>query len=152
MALVREALAVADAQGVRIPSDRFFYPSLYRSRDPDKVAINLYLVEQHMRSVGHERRHETTYRFVKRGSGIWWDLARRRRTETYWLTGELVRRAELLGVPIRLNARCAEMIYEIERGERSVGWGNLDELAGFMERCGEVLVPPPPLPLVQVIA
>jgi len=153
IALVREALAVADAHRVQIPSDRFFYPSLYRSRDPEKIALNLFLIDQHMRLVGQERRHETSYRFEKRGSGIWWDLVRRRRaTETYWLTGEIVRRAQRIGVPTPLNARCAEMIYEIERGERAVGWTNLDELAAFMRECGESLVAPPQLQLSDSVA
>jgi 2-dehydropantoate 2-reductase len=71
---------------------------------------------------------------------MWWDIVYRKRpSETRWITGALVERAGLLGIPTPLNTAMAEMVYEIERGERTLGWHNLDELAELAEALGEPL-------------
>ena len=69
---------------------------------------------------------------------MWWDIVYRKRpSETRWITGALVDRANQLGLPVPLNTTMAEMVYEIERGERLLGWGNLDELAELAAELGE---------------
>ena len=77
--------------------------------------------------------HEVADRFrgrPKQHTGIWRDLTiRKRPTEVPWLTGELVRRAEERGIPAPVNTRLVEMIGEIERREREMGWDNLRGLA-----------------------
>jgi 2-dehydropantoate 2-reductase len=47
-----------------------------------------------------------------------------------------VDKARELGVPVPLNARLVEMIYEIERGERPMGWENLEELDACRREMG----------------
>jgi 2-dehydropantoate 2-reductase len=80
------------------------------------------------------------YRYVKQGSGMWWDIVYRKRpSETRWITGALVERAQQLGLPAPLNTAMAEMVYAIERGERPLGWENLDELATLAASLGEPL-------------
>ena len=44
-----------------------------------------------------------------------------------------------LGLAAPLNTAMAEMVYAVERGERPLGWHNLDELAALAEALGEPL-------------
>ena len=71
---------------------------------------------------------------------MWWDIVYRKRpSETRWITGALVERAQDHGLSVPLNTTMAEMVYEIERGERPLGWHNLDELAALAAELGEPL-------------
>jgi 2-dehydropantoate 2-reductase len=71
---------------------------------------------------------------------MWWDIVYRKRpSETRWITGALVDRAAALGLPAPLNATLTEMVYAIERGERTLGRHNLAELADLAESLGEPL-------------
>jgi 2-dehydropantoate 2-reductase len=143
VALVREAIAIADHAGVALERDAFFQPDLIRRRTPAARREQLGVMRElmaHFAREGEERRGQDAYRYVKTGSGIWWDIVyRRRRSETRWLTGELVARAGPLGVPTPLNSALVELIYAIERGERPLGQHNLDELAAIAEAHGEPL-------------
>ncbi len=66
---------------------------------------------------------------AKTHSGIWRDLAvRRRTTEVDAQLGWVVRFGEEMGVPTPLNRRLVAQIHEIERGDRERGWQNLEEL------------------------
>jgi 2-dehydropantoate 2-reductase len=132
VSIVAEAIAIADAAGVELPEGKTIQTDRYRSRTPEDTR---YL----MRELGEwsemMRRHQVeqeaagTHRYVKKGSGMWWDLYyRRRASETRAITGELVAQADALGVPAELNRRTAEMIYEIEDGTRAQGYQNFDEL------------------------
>lgn len=77
---------------------------------------------------------------VKQGSGMWWDIVyRKRKSETRWLTGDVVEEAKRLGVAVPANERLVNMIYEIEDGKRTMGPHNLDELEEYMKKVGCVL-------------
>jgi 2-dehydropantoate 2-reductase len=143
VAVVRETLPIAERSGVTLERDRYFQPELLRRRDAgarrEQSAVIQALID-HFDHRTNEPQARDGYRYVKQGSGMWWDIVYRRRpSETRWITGALVERAELLGIPTPLNSALAEMIYAIERGERPLGWHNLDELAGLAGSLGEPL-------------
>jgi 2-dehydropantoate 2-reductase len=119
IALAREILAVAAARGVNPESFDGFDPAAYlpnaapeaadRSLD-DLVAFN--------------RRSAKTH------SGIWRDLAvRKRTTEVDAQLGIVVTLGRAAGVPTPLTARLVELIHEIETGVRAQSLGTLDALA-----------------------
>ena len=65
---------------------------------------------------------------AKTHSGIWRDLAvRKRRTEVSEY-GIIVEEAERGGVPVPLTRHMMTMIHEIEEGKRTQNLTNLDEL------------------------
>lgn len=151
-ALVREAVTVADAYGIKLESDAYFLPDLIRQRYPEarrsQIAI-LQVLSDHLNRQASTaiKPPDPEYQFVKKGSGIWWDIVyRRRQSETRWLTGALIERAEGIGVPMPLNKRKVGMIYEIEEGKRQMGWENLDELAAYALELGEPLSVDDPTP------
>jgi len=139
--VVREALSVADAAEISLPSGPFFEPSLYRPKTPEDTRRLLAHIERTMEKLGKHRaeREEQAggYRFVKVASGIWWDLVyRQRKSEVEGLTGDLVQRAERLGVPVPLNQRLAHLIYEVEDHRRTLGWDNLREMERLVNEVG----------------
>ena len=70
----------------------------------------------------------------KGNSGIWLDIkVRHRKTETEFVTGEVVRVGRKHGLPMAINARVAEMIKEIERGQIPMSWDNLRSLERFAD-------------------
>jgi len=131
--LVDEALKVADAAGVSIPPTVSFDPELYRPRTPQETERILdYLDEFLERLSRHQEKEQHDY--VKIASGVWWDIVYRHRpSETRGLTGAVVDKAKEYGVAVPLNQRLVEMIYEIERGERQMGWENLEELDAYRQ-------------------
>jgi 2-dehydropantoate 2-reductase len=77
------------------------------------------------------------HEYVKIASGVWWDIVYRYRpSETPGLTGAVVDKARECGVPVPLNEKLVEMIYEIEGGQRSMGWENLEELDTYRQELG----------------
>ena len=116
--LVAETVAAADAMGVRLIELHGF--------DPD--------------SLRKERRTPTTIRRaldsiagsfnpLQQRTGIWIDLAvRKRKTEAEPQLGRLVSEAARRGVMMPLNRAVFELITEMERGQRSFAWENLDEV------------------------
>lgn len=132
--LIREVLQVPRALGINVAEFHFFDPKLYHNvetpADTEKILsktrqaiTDLYA---HKQAGGHQ--------YVKKGSGIWWDLVyRKRKSEVEFLTGDLVRRAHELGIATPLNDKLVQMIYEIERGERELGWHNFDEMAATLD-------------------
>jgi 2-dehydropantoate 2-reductase len=65
----------------------------------------------------------------KQHMGIWMDLkVKRRKTEVDMQSAPIVQAGERLGIPTPVNAKVVEVIHEIERGERGMGWENLDVL------------------------
>jgi 2-dehydropantoate 2-reductase len=138
--LVREALKVSDAAGVRIHADAWFDPALYRPKTPEDTAR---LFAKYDALVAHLGGHQSAagpggYTYVKKASGIHWDIVyRKRKSEAAHLTVTAI--APLYNVPVPLNARLSEMIGEIEDGRRRLGWHNVDELGAYAERLGEVL-------------
>jgi len=142
VALVREAISVADAAGVTLASDDYFQPEFIRQRSLEarqQQAKHLQALIDHF-ALRDEEPAPTSYQFVKRGSGMWWDIVyRRRRSETAGITGGILERARELGTQTPLNSALVEMITEIEESRRQQGWENLDELASIAELHGEPL-------------
>ena len=68
-------------------------------------------------------------RSAKTHSGIWRDLAvRRRPTEVDAQMGPMVRLGQEGGVPTPLTERLILQIHQIEWGKRTQSWRNLEEL------------------------
>lgn len=138
--LVREALRVSDAAGVRIQSDAWFDPALYRPKTSEDTAR---LLAKYDALVAHLGGHQVAegpggYKYVKKASGIHWDIVyRKRKSEAAYLTVTCV--APTYGVHIPLNARLSTMIEEVEDGRRALGWHNVEELAAYAQSLGEVL-------------
>lgn len=142
IALVREAISVADRAGVTLEADDYFQPEFIRQRSlaaRREQAKHLQALIDHF-ALRDEEPAPTNYQFVKKGSGMWWDIVyRRRRSETAGITGGILERARELGVPTPLNSALVAMITEIEEGQRQQSWDNLDELAKIAEAHGETL-------------
>jgi 2-dehydropantoate 2-reductase len=138
--LVREAMRVSDAAGVRLHADQWFDPALYRPKTPEDTAR---LFAAYDRLAAHLGAHRSKpdpsgYQYVKRASGIHWDIVyRRRKSEAAHLTVTCV--ADRYGVDIPLNRRLNAMIEEIEEGGRPLGWRNVEELSAHAEALGERL-------------
>ena len=119
IALAREILAVALAEGIHPESFDGFDPAAYLPDAPPGAAS---------RSlddlVAHNRKSAKTH------SGIWRDLAvRKRPTEVDAQLGIIVKLGAAAGVPTPLTARVVTLIQEIERGVRPLARENLDVLA-----------------------
>jgi 2-dehydropantoate 2-reductase len=66
---------------------------------------------------------------VKTKTGIWRDLAvRRRKTEVGALLGATVARARAFGLTMPLTERLIAIIEDLETGRRQMSWSHLDEL------------------------
>jgi len=141
--LVREALEVAYAHGVDVPSGPFFEPALYAPKthaDTERLFawIRATVETQARFAIAHQRGGTHTY--VKQGSGIHWDIVyRKRKSEVRWGHGPLEDKARSVGVPVPLNAALHRMIYQIEDRERTLGWHNVDELYALICRLGKTL-------------
>jgi 2-dehydropantoate 2-reductase len=137
-ALVREAIQVSDAAGVRLHADRWFDPELYRGNSPDATQRLLAAYDRLVEHLGGHQVHEGPggYKYVKKASGIHWDIVyRRRKSEAAHLT--VVTVADRYGVKVPLNTRLVQLIEEIEDGKRQLGWHNVDELSAYVESQGK---------------
>ena len=108
IALAREILAVAAARGVMPEAFDGFDPNAYGPDAPSEAA------NQSLDAlVAHNRRSAKTH------SGIWRDLAiRRRPTEVEAQLGIVVTLGRDAGVPTPLTARVVQLIHDIEQGRR----------------------------------
>lgn len=117
VALAREILAVAQAEGVTPLGFDGFEPQVLQTGDADAVAASL------DRLVAVRRRDQKTH------SGVWRDLAvRKRRTEVDEHFPPILERARHHGLDAPILARMVEMIHEVEEGQRPLARENLDEL------------------------
>ncbi|OUC05731.1 hypothetical protein RY27_25465, partial [Litorilinea aerophila] len=117
VALAREILAVAQAEGVTPLGFDGFEPQVLQTGDADAVAASL------DRLVAVRRRDQKTH------SGVWRDLAvRKRRTEVDEHFPPILERARRHGLDAPILARMVEMIHEVEEGQRPLARENLDEL------------------------
>ena len=118
-ALAREILAVAAARGVTPEGFDGFDPAAYLPQAPHGAA------ERSLDDlVTHNRRS------IKTHSGIWRDLAvRKRRTEVDAQLGIVVTLGATAGVPTPLTARLVALIHDIEHGVREQSLETLDVLA-----------------------
>jgi len=135
--VVREAMEVSDAAGIRLYADRWFDPALYRVCTPDDTKR---LFEANERLVAHLGAHHVAaapgdYQYVKKASGVHWDIVyRKRKSEAAYMTVVCV--ADRYGVHVPLNTRVLQLIAEIEDGKRELGWHNIDELAAYADELG----------------
>jgi 2-dehydropantoate 2-reductase len=124
--LAAEAVAVARAQGIRSEGFDGFEPERFAFQTPrDWVGIHASLD----RLVAFNRRS------LKAKSGVWRDLAvRRRKTEVDQIVGAIVETGARHGVRTPLAARLVELIHDLEDGRRAMSWANLAELRALNER------------------
>jgi 2-dehydropantoate 2-reductase len=118
ISLAREVLNVAAVKGIRCEPFDGFQPEAFSSGSTDEEALDSLdgLVEHNRRS-------------MKTHSGIWRDLAiRKRRTEVDAQLGAVVREAGPCGIETPITARLIELIHEIENGARRQCLGSLDAL------------------------
>jgi 2-dehydropantoate 2-reductase len=118
VSLAREVLGVAATKGVVCEPFDGFQPQAFCGESTDEeAAASLDLL------VAHNRRS------VKTHSGIWRDLAvRKRRTEVDAQLGAVVREAATCGIAMPITVRLIELIHEIENGVRPLGLDSLDAL------------------------
>jgi 2-dehydropantoate 2-reductase len=135
VSLIAEAIAVADAAGITLPEGKTIQPERYRARSPIETRrliddLGEWVEEMHRHQ--HEQEEAGAHRYVKKASGMWWDIYYRRRpSETRGLTGALIEQADRLGVAVPLNRRTADLVYAVEEGQRPSGHDNLEELYAF---------------------
>ncbi len=138
-AVVREALEIAEASGIAVEAFDFFDPANYRPKTPDdtkKLIANI----NHAIWLLKKDQQPQTHQFRKKGSGIWWDIVYRNRpSEVRASSGKLVEYGERARADTRLNAKLNSMIYEIEAGERRLGFHNFDELEAYVASIGKTL-------------
>jgi 2-dehydropantoate 2-reductase len=138
-AVVREALEIAEANGIRVEAFDFFDPANYKPKSRadtrrllDNVNHAIWLLKKDQKPDAHS--------FKKKGSGIWWDIVYRKRpSEVRSSVGRLVEYGRRAGADVRLNERLCEMIYEIEAGRRALGFHNFAELECYVAAIGRAL-------------
>jgi 2-dehydropantoate 2-reductase len=138
-AVVREALEIAEANGISVEAFDFFDPANYRPKSPadtrkllDNINHAIWLLKKDQKPQQHV--------FKKKGSGIWWDLVYRNRpSEVRASNGKLVEYGRRAGADVRLNDKMCSMIYEIEEGKRKLGFHNYDELESYATEIGKAL-------------
>ncbi|WP_276959702.1 ketopantoate reductase family protein [Allomeiothermus silvanus] len=138
-AVVREALEIAEANGIKVEAFDFFDPANYKPQTPDdtqKLIANI----QHAIWLLKKDQKPTQHEFKKKGSGIWWDIVYRKRpSEVGAMNGKLIEYGKKAGADTRLVEKLANMIFEIERGERQLGFHNYDELEAYVRGIGKEL-------------
>jgi ketopantoate reductase len=138
-AVVREALEIAEANGITVEAFDFFDPKNYKPKTPadtkkliDNVNHAIWLLKKDQ--------DVSTHKYRKKGSGIWWDIVYRHRpSEVRSSNGKLVDYGRAVGADVRLNERLCDMIYEIEEGKRPLGTRNYDELGDYVASIGKAL-------------
>jgi 2-dehydropantoate 2-reductase len=119
IALAREVVAVAKAEGIALETFDGFDPGAFASEAGDEVAARS-LDEL----VAFNRRSAKTH------SGVWRDIAvRRRPTEAEAQLGPIVRLARQHGQRTPLVARLITLVRDLETRKRAQGWDVLDALA-----------------------
>jgi 2-dehydropantoate 2-reductase len=122
--LAHEIQAVAKAEGIRLEAFNGFDPSAFSLEAPYALAERSF-----DEMVIHNRRS------AKSHSGIWRDLAvRRRRTEVDAQLGPIVEFGNRHGIPTPIVAAVIERIHDIEEGRRELDLAWLDELDAIAER------------------
>jgi 2-dehydropantoate 2-reductase len=116
--LAHEIVAVALAEGVRLEAFNGFDPKAFLPG-----ASSTETTRSFDDMVAHNRRS------VKTHSGIWRDLAiRKRKTEVDAQLGPAVEIGRQHGLALPITTRTIALIHEIEAGRRSLSIANLDEL------------------------
>ncbi|HZO24721.1 MAG TPA: 2-dehydropantoate 2-reductase [Chloroflexota bacterium] len=159
VSIIAEAIRVSDAAGVTLPESgsvgQTIQPTRCRSGTPEDTRrlvddLGIWVESSHR----HQEEQEAagTHRYVKKASGMWWDIYyRKRASETKGISGALIEQADALGVAVPLNKKTVELVYELEEGKRASGTQNLDELYAYAQENG-LLLPMGPLLTEQVPA
>jgi 2-dehydropantoate 2-reductase len=116
IAILREAMAVADALGIRVPAyaGRLdYYAFLKGDRPVDRLRRHAFI---RLMGVKYRRLKSSSLQSLERG----------RPTEVDWFNGWISRKGRELGVATPLNGRLTAMIHEIESGSRSITPRNLE--------------------------
>lgn len=138
-AVVREALEIAEANGIQVEAFDFFDPANYKPSTPEDTQKLLANIHHAIWLLKKDQKPQT-HAFKKKGSGIWWDIVYRNRpSEVRSSNGKLIDFGQQAGADTRLNARLCEMIYEIEDGRRELGFHNYDELETYVNSLGKAL-------------
>ena len=139
-AVVREALEIAEANGVKVEAFDFFDPANYKPETPEDTQKLLDNINHAIWLLKKDQDKNKQHSFKKKGSGIWWDIVYRNRpSEVRASNGKLVDYGEAANADARLNQKLCEMIYEIEEGERELGFHNYDELGVYVKELGKEL-------------
>ena len=139
-AVVKEALEIADANGIDIQAFDFFDPANYRVKTAEDTKKLLANIDHAIWLLKKDQDNKPTHNFKKKGSGIWWDIVYRKRpSETRAFAGKLIEYGKKVGADTRLNEKMTSMIYEIEDGKRALGFHNFDELAAYAQSIGKTL-------------
>ena len=118
--LAREIVAVSRAEGVALEGFDGFDPGAFAPEAPPERTARSF-----DDMVAHNRRS------LKSHSGIWRDLAvRKRRTEVDAQLGPVVEAGLRGGVPTPLTAAIVSRIHDVEDGRRPLARANLDGLDG----------------------
>ncbi len=118
--LASEIYAVAAREGVAVEPFDNVDPALYYPPANRRAGA----LSQSLDDLVARRRRDR-----KSKSGIWRDLAvRRRTTEVDQQIGLAAEIGEAHGLPMPLTRRLVGMIHELEEGRRAMSWQNLDEL------------------------
>ena len=122
IALAREVVGVALAKGVALEGFDGFDPEAFRPTG------SLHMAEKSMDDLVIFNRGS-----AKTHSGIWRDLAvRKRTTEVDAQLGWIVRIGGESGIPTPLTHEVIRQIHEIERGDRPLCWENLEDLRAVL--------------------
>jgi 2-dehydropantoate 2-reductase len=128
IATVAESIETANRYGIRLQSFDGFQPELMRPKTAEEWARAVASIDGLL---------DAEWRQLKPRSGIWRDLAvRKRKTEVDLRVVDLARRGRAVGVDMTLNERLADMIHEIEDGQRPQSWANLAELGALARSLG----------------
>ena len=112
----QEILVLAEALGIEAYGFNGFEPAAFLADDRDRISQSLdTLVEFNKLS-------------AKTHSGIWRDLAVRKRKTEVVMYEPLLAQADAVGLNLPLTHRWIEMIHEIEDGHREQALANLEEL------------------------
>jgi 2-dehydropantoate 2-reductase len=138
-AVVREALEIAEANGIRVQAFDFFDPANYKPATPADTRRLLANIDHAIWLLKKDQK-PAAHVFKKQGSGIWWDIVYRHRpSEVRSSNGKLVEYGRRAGADVRLNERLCNMIYEIESGTRPLGFHNFEELEAYVAKIGRSL-------------
>jgi len=121
--LLREAIKVAAASGVRVEVFAHFDPAPFLDTSPEGFAAAYATLD----GMAHGQAQGNT----KVRTGYFRDIVvRKRKSEIDHISGEIVRRGEQFGIPTPVNRLQMQMFEEIESGRRALGWENLATLKG----------------------
>jgi 2-dehydropantoate 2-reductase len=138
-AIVREALEIAEANGIAVPAFDFFDPANYKPKTPADTRRLLDNIDHAIWLLKKDQKHDA-HEFKKKGSGIWWDIVYRNRpSEVRSSNGRLVEYGRRVGADVRLNEKLCQMIYQIEAGGRALGFHNYEELEAYVGSLGRSL-------------